>query len=54
MWAPKTGANIIGLYEENGEYIINPPAETILKERQKLILLGSADQIQAFQTMMTH
>jgi voltage-gated potassium channel len=41
-----TGANIIGLRGENGEYIINPSPDTLINPNAKLILLGSESQIQ--------
>jgi voltage-gated potassium channel len=42
----KTGANIIGLRDANGEYVINPSPDTIIYPSSKLIILGSELQIQ--------
>lgn len=42
----KTGCSIIGFKTPENEYVINPDAETKLKENSKLIVLGSARQIQ--------
>ena len=41
----KTGANIIGLKRSDGTYLINPGANTILSNNDKLFALGSANQI---------
>jgi len=41
----RTGANIIGLRADNGEYIINPSPDTLIDPSSKLILLGSEEQI---------
>ncbi|MET2984245.1 potassium channel family protein [Aureibaculum conchae] len=42
----KTGCSIIGFKTPENEYVINPDAATKLKENSKLIVLGSAQQIQ--------
>lgn len=39
------GANIIGFKTQEGEYIFNPTADTLIKEGSKLFVLGTADQI---------
>lgn len=41
----RTGANVIGLKDDNGKYIINPSADIPLSKNSKLILLGSEEQI---------
>lgn len=43
-----TGANIIGLRKENGDYLINPTASTRLEDVASLILLGDEDQLHRF------
>ena len=49
----KTGANIIGLKRKDGSYIINPPANTILSQNDKLFALGSARQISELKKLIT-
>ena len=48
-----TGANIIGLRGENGEYIINPSPDTLINPTAKLILLGSENQIQRMRKLIS-
>ena len=40
-----TGATIIGFRTKNGEFIINPPENTILEEKSALLILGNMEQI---------
>lgn len=44
----KTGANVIGLKNAKGDYIINPDADTIISPHCKLIILGNDMQIDSF------
>jgi voltage-gated potassium channel len=48
----KTGANIIGLKNHQGEYIINPPADTVMESDAKLFVLGTADQVNKFKDIL--
>lgn len=41
----KTGVNCIGIKDEHGKFVINPPDTTIIKEGMKVIVLGTLDQI---------
>ncbi len=41
----KTGVNCIGVKDEDGRFIINPPGSIIIKEGMKVIVLGNKDQI---------
>lgn len=41
----RTGANIIGLKNESKQYIVNPPANTILSSDYQLFVLGTAEDI---------
>jgi len=41
----RTGANIIGLKNESKQYIVNPPATTILSPDYQLFVLGTAGDI---------
>ncbi len=41
----KSGANIIGFKTAQGEYIINPSADTMIIPDAKLFVLGTTDQI---------
>lgn len=44
----ETGANIIAMEKPNGEYIINPPAETAILPNHRLIVWGDNKQILRF------
>lgn len=44
----RTGANIIGMQKPNGEYVINPSAETHILPGTRVIVLGDAVQIKKF------
>lgn len=39
------GVNCLGIKNENGNFIINPPKETIIKDRMKIILFGTHLQV---------
>jgi voltage-gated potassium channel len=41
----KTGANIIGFKTGDGDYIINPEPDTIMKPDAKLFVLGTQEQV---------
>jgi len=43
-----TGCTIIGVKSSDGEYIVNPGANTMLKPNSKLFVLGSPEQIKNF------
>lgn len=47
-----TGANVIGLKKVNGEYLVNPSAETSLEDVYSLILLGDETQLTAFRNYL--
>jgi voltage-gated potassium channel len=49
----RTGANLIGLKMEDGNYIINPSPETVISSNAKLILLGSQNQIQEMRRLIS-
>ncbi|WP_422107722.1 potassium channel family protein [Winogradskyella sp.] len=42
----KTGCTVIGFKDENGEYIVNPEADTKLVIGSKIIVLGRPEQIE--------
>lgn len=44
----QTGANIIGMRSQDGEYVVNPSHDTLLSTCSKLIVLGDEQQIQNF------
>lgn len=44
----KTGANIIGMKRADGEYVINPPPDTLLQKDAKLFVLGTQEQVHKF------
>jgi voltage-gated potassium channel len=47
----KTGCNVIGYKDENGEYHINPEAHQKLVPGSKVIVLGRPEQIQTLNSM---
>jgi voltage-gated potassium channel len=49
----RTGANIIGLRDANGDYLINPSPDTLISPSTKLILLGSEDQIKLMRKLIS-
>jgi voltage-gated potassium channel len=42
----KTGANVIGYKTSDGEYIINPGPEMMMKPDSKLFVLGTREQVE--------
>ena len=48
----KTGANIIGFKTAGGEYVINPPPETIMMQDAKLFVLGTSEQVLKFKEIL--
>ncbi|WP_418513892.1 potassium channel family protein [Corallibacter sp.] len=47
----KTGCNVIGYKDGNGDYIVNPEAEQALLPNSKIIVLGRPEQIQKLNTV---
>ena len=45
-----TGVTIIGIRESNGNFILNPNSDTILKSDMKLFILGKNSQIEVFKS----
>jgi voltage-gated potassium channel len=41
----RTGISIIGIKQENGQYILNPSSDTVLKKGIMLFVLGNKDQV---------
>jgi voltage-gated potassium channel len=48
----QTGVNVIGLKKQNGDYIINPESNHELSDEYKLIVLGTAKQMQSFKELL--
>jgi voltage-gated potassium channel len=48
----KTGANIIGFKTAEGEYVINPPPDTIMLPDAKLFVLGTQEQVLKFKEIL--
>jgi voltage-gated potassium channel len=48
----KTGANIIGFKTAGGEYVINPPPDTIMMQDAKLFVLGTQEQVLRFKDIL--
>jgi len=48
----KTGANIIGFKTASGEYIINPPPDTVMMPDAKLFVLGTQEQVLSFKDIL--
>jgi len=49
----KTGANVVGLKKPDGEFIINPSANTPIEEHCAIIVLGSTEEIERFKSYMS-
>jgi len=49
----KSGANIIGFKTADGEYIVNPSADTRIITNSKLFVLGTSDQIEILKKMLS-
>ena len=47
-----TGANVIGIHDDSGRYIINPGPETLVRQGGKLVILGDGKQMNAFRRFM--
>ncbi|RSK39187.1 potassium channel family protein [Mangrovimonas spongiae] len=47
----KTGCNVIGFKDGEGDYVVNPEAETRLVPNSKIIVLGRPEQIQKLNTV---
>lgn len=47
-----TGCTVIGIMDENGEYIINPDASRKLSKDTKLFVLGNSQQIKALNAFL--
>ncbi len=50
----RSGANIIGLRNEDGSYIYNPSAELVLNNKQHLFVLGNKQQIKSLKEILTN
>jgi len=46
----RTGANIIGFKNSDGEYVINPSPDTIMIPTAKLFVLGTEVQVEKFKS----
>lgn len=49
----KSGANIIGFKTSNGEYIVNPSADTKIIPNAKLFVLGTTEQIASLKALLS-
>jgi voltage-gated potassium channel len=49
----KSGANIIGYKTAEGEYIVNPGADTVIRPHSKLFVLGNPEQIQKLKEILS-
>jgi voltage-gated potassium channel len=47
-----TGANVIGLKNADGSYIVNPNINLPLESGMKLIILGNSDQINQLKKLL--
>lgn len=50
-WA-QTGATILGMKATSGEYILNPPAKTVIHAGNRLIVMGSRPQLNKVKQLM--
>ncbi len=49
----KTGANVIGFKTAAGEYVINPPPDTIMQQDAKLFVLGTQERVNKFKEIIS-
>jgi voltage-gated potassium channel len=49
----KSGANIIGYKTAEGEYIVNPGADTVIRPHSKLFVLGNPEQIKKLKEILS-
>lgn len=47
----KTGCNVIGYKDPNGEYLLNPEADLKLEQNSKIIVLGRPEQIRMLNSL---
>jgi voltage-gated potassium channel len=47
-----TGANIIGIHDEKGYYIINPTPDTLIRNGAKVVVLGNQKQMKDFKNLI--
>ncbi|MEJ7823587.1 MAG: NAD-binding protein [Chitinophagaceae bacterium] len=50
----KTGVNCIGIKDAEGKFIINPPEETLINTKMKVIVLGTRQQIEEMKGNVEH
>ncbi len=50
----RSGANIIGLRNEDGTYVYNPSAELVLNNKQYLFVLGNKQQISSLKDILVN
>ncbi len=48
----KSGANIIGLKQEDNSYLFNPPPETVLDSNNQIFVLGTKSQVESFKSLI--
>ncbi len=48
----ETGANVIGIFEPKGHYIINPGPDTFIRQEAKIVVLGNQKQLNSFKHLM--
>ncbi|MCS6934716.1 MAG: potassium channel protein [Chitinophagales bacterium] len=48
----KTGATVLGIRSQQGEYVLNPPPDFQLSPGQRLIVMGSKEQIEQLSAML--
>ena len=47
-----TGANVIGIHDIRGDYIINPNPDTFIRMKNKIVVLGNPKQMNLFKEVM--
>ncbi|MDA3868036.1 MAG: potassium channel protein [Salinivirgaceae bacterium] len=50
----KTGVNILGIKQENGEYMLNPSRDTVLKQGVMLFVLGTEEQVEQLKRILKY
>ena len=49
----KTGVSILGIKQEDGQYILNPSSDTVLKEGIMLFVLGNMEQVRILKGILS-
>ena len=48
----RTGVTVLGIKHEDGQYVLNPPLDTVLKKGLMLFVLGNKDQVGMLKSLL--